>query len=197
MECDVGMLSKIPPVQSYIQPRRHKALQIKRHKLLTDRCQTYVLLRTWLSCADRNCQDNINTEIEIQRRWHTVLQVKCLVIDCSQLILHLLWSICVLCQMWSFREFTVTDVQTAAKVHTEQVDCSELLTDRGTTCKVRSDYSWNGQISKFRNVNPTVSRTELHFLGFCSLRMPWRLTGPTREVWKKRALLWVGLGGGG
>jgi len=35
-------------------------------------------------------QDNINTVMEIQRRWHTILQVKGLVIDCSQTKLHVL-----------------------------------------------------------------------------------------------------------
>jgi hypothetical protein len=52
------------------------ALQINRHKSQIDRSQTYTLLRARVSCAGRNCQDNINTEIELQRKWHTVLQVK-------------------------------------------------------------------------------------------------------------------------
>jgi len=75
VECVVRMHSKIHPIKSYIQPRRHKNLQIKRRKLLIDRSQTYILLRTWASCAGRHCQDNIHTQIEIQRRWHTVLQI--------------------------------------------------------------------------------------------------------------------------
>ena len=72
------MFSKILPVQSYIQPWRHKSHQIKRNirKLLVDRSQTYILLSTRASCAGRNCQDNINTEMEIQRRWQKILQVK-------------------------------------------------------------------------------------------------------------------------
>ena len=42
VECDVGMFSKIPPIHSYIQPRKHMALQVKRHKLLIDRNQTSI-----------------------------------------------------------------------------------------------------------------------------------------------------------
>jgi len=68
LECDVEMFRKIPPIQAKIQLSRHKALQIKRHKLLIDRSQAYKFLRTWVSCAGRKCQDNIHTEIEIQRR---------------------------------------------------------------------------------------------------------------------------------
>jgi len=41
-----------------------------------------------------------------------------LVMDCSQPILHLLRSIFVQYQMWSFRKILIMDVQTAAKVHT-------------------------------------------------------------------------------
>ena len=70
------MYRKIPPIEIHIQQRRHKALQIKRNKLLIDRNQTYTLLREWASCAGRHFQDNVNTEMEIQRRWHTVFQVK-------------------------------------------------------------------------------------------------------------------------
>jgi len=44
---------------------------------ITDRLQPNLLFRAWPSCADRNCQDNINTEIEIKRRWHRVLQEQC------------------------------------------------------------------------------------------------------------------------
>jgi len=62
VECEC----KIPPLQSYTNPRRHKALQIKKHKLLMDRSQTYILLSAWRSCAGRHCQDNINIEMEIE-----------------------------------------------------------------------------------------------------------------------------------
>ena len=75
VQCDLGTFSKVPLVQAYIQLTKHKALQIKRHKLLIDHGQTYTLLRAWVLCAGRHCQDNINTETEIQRIWHTVLQV--------------------------------------------------------------------------------------------------------------------------
>jgi len=74
VEWDVGMSSKIPPTRDYIQPRRHKSLQIRGNKLLIDRSQTYTLLSAWASCVGRNCQDNINTDVEIQRRQHTFLQ---------------------------------------------------------------------------------------------------------------------------
>jgi len=47
-----------------------------RHKLPIIRSETYILLIAWASCAGRNFQDNINTEMEIQRRRHTVLEVK-------------------------------------------------------------------------------------------------------------------------
>ena len=76
VECNVGMFRKIPPIKASIQPRKYKALHIKSHKLLIVRSETYILLIAWASCAGRNFQDNINTEMEIQQRWHTVLQVK-------------------------------------------------------------------------------------------------------------------------
>jgi hypothetical protein len=76
VECNVGMFMKIPAIRSYIQLRRPKVLLINGHKLLIDRSQTYMLLIAWASCAGINCQDNINTELEIQRRWHTVLLVR-------------------------------------------------------------------------------------------------------------------------
>jgi hypothetical protein len=40
VECDVGMFRKIPAIQAYIESRRHKALQIKIHKLMIDYSQT-------------------------------------------------------------------------------------------------------------------------------------------------------------
>jgi hypothetical protein len=40
----------------------------------------------------------------------------------------------------------------------------------------------------------TVSHTECQPLLFCWLCASWRQTGPACGVWKRGALLWVGLG---
>jgi hypothetical protein len=49
VECDVGMFRKIPAIQAYIQPRRHKTLQIKRKKLLTE-CKIHTFKSMGVVC---------------------------------------------------------------------------------------------------------------------------------------------------
>jgi len=145
VEYDGIVFRKTPPIQAYIQPRRRKALQITKHKLLIYRTQIYTLLSAQASCAGRHCQDNINTEMETQRRWHTVLRVKGLTY--WQFSISLPSVLVNMCVVWDvkFKGIPNMDVQTAANVRTLPVKSSELLPDSSRTYKVRSEYPWSGR----------------------------------------------------